>query len=39
MVKLEEMVRKEFPELEIPHLYTYNIVTNHHTKVIEARKL
>ena len=35
MVELEEMVREEFPKMDVPHLSTQNWFNKHRTKVIE----
>jgi hypothetical protein len=39
IVRLEEMVHREFPKMDLPHLSTLNWFNNHKTKVIEARKI
>ena len=35
MVELEEMVREEFPKMDVPHLSTHNWFNKHRTKVLE----
>jgi len=38
MAKLDDKINKMFKTLQLPHLSTWNWLTNHKTKEIEKRK-